>query len=117
MRAGVRVLQPSRSRCGANGRLDTSKGERGVKKKMHPTFLGGVAKKRTAFCPLFWGGQGSGLADVGHLTDPGQTNGQGPVLFCGQSTALEDPGQVSGQGPVLFKGLSTALAYFEPRRA
>ena len=108
----------------ANGRLDTSKGGNGMKKKMHPTCLGGVAKKLTAFCPLFWGGQGDGLEDVGHLTDPGQTNGQGPVLFeaksspgrpwpderpgssafYGLSTALGDPGQVSGQGPVLFMG-------------
>ena len=48
---------------------------------LHPTFLGGVAKKMTASCPLFWGGQGGGLGDVAHVTDPGQTNGQGPVLF------------------------------------
>ena len=76
---------------------------------LHPTFLGGVAKKLTASCPLFWGGQGGGLGDVAHVTDPGQTNGQGPVLFFRQKAALEDPGQTNGQGPVLFNGQSTAL--------
>ena len=87
----------------ANGRLETSKGGKGMFFLfLHPTSLGGVAKKRTASCPLFWGGQGDGLEDVGHLTDPGQTNGQGPVLFFGQKAALSDPGQANGQGPVLF---------------
>ena len=70
-------------------------------KKMQHTSLGGVAKKRTASSPLF-GGPEVAIADLGDLTDPGQLNGQGPVLFYGQSTALADPGQMNGQGPVLF---------------
>ena len=37
-------------------------------------------KKRTASRPLF-GGLRVALADLGDLTDPGQLNGQGPVLF------------------------------------
>ena len=72
----------------------------GAKKKCH-TSLGGAAKKRTASCPLFEG-QRVALADLGDLTDPGQFNGQGPVLFIGQSVALANPGQLNGQGPVLF---------------
>ena len=80
----------------AIGCIETSKVGKGANKKfLQRTSLGGVAKKRTASCPLFWGAKG-GLADVGHLTNPGQMNGQGSVLFQGQSTAL---------------------AYFEPRRA
>ena len=62
--------------------IETSKGERRMKEVfLHPTFLGGVAKKLTASCPLFWGVWGGGLGDVAHVTDPGQTNGQGPVLL------------------------------------
>ena len=47
---------------------------------LHRTSLGGVAKKRTASRPLF-GGLRVALADLGDLTDPGQLNGQDPVLF------------------------------------
>ena len=63
----------------AIGRIETSKGE-GDEKKMQRTSLGGVAKKRTASRPLFEG-RGVAPADLGDLTDPGQLNGQGPVLF------------------------------------
>ena len=97
---------------------------------LHPTFLGGVAKKMTASCPLFWGVRGVAwetlhmlrtparrtarvqccfLPKKAALEPPGQTNGQGPVLFLRQKAALEDPGQTNGQGPVLFNGQSTAL--------
>ena len=53
-------------------------------KKMHRASLGGVAKKRTASRPLF-GGPRVALADFGDLTDPGQLNSQGPVLFRGKA--------------------------------
>ena len=65
----------------ANGRLETSKGGQGVKQKLHPTSLGWVAKKKGSILSSLLGGPGGGLADVGLLTDPGQTNGQGPVIF------------------------------------
>ena len=78
---------------------------------MRRTSLGGVAKKRTASCPLFEG-RGVALADLGDLTDPGQFNGQGPVLFIRQSVALAVPGQFNGQGPVLFIGQSVAHSVF-----
>ena len=66
----------------ANGRIQRpGRGGGGSKDFfLHRASLGGVAKKRTASRPLF-GGPRVALADLGDLTDPGQLNGQGPVLF------------------------------------
>ena len=64
----------------------------------------GCKKNDSILSSFLGGGQWGGLGDVAHVTDPGQTNGQGPVLFFRQKAALEDPGQTNGQGPVLFLG-------------
>ena len=81
MRARVRASQPSRSR---GLPLAVSKGLEGgggrTKTKMYCTSLGGLTKKGQHPVPFF-GGLRVALADLGDLTDPGQLNGQGPVLF------------------------------------
>ena len=61
--------------------IDTSKGERWMKDFFAPHLPRRGCKKIDSILSSFLGGQGGGLGDVAHVTDPGQTNGQGPVLF------------------------------------
>ena len=67
----------------ANGSIDTLNVGLGANNKfLQRTSLGVAAKKKDSILSSFLGANG-GLADVGHLTNPGQMNGQGPVLFMG----------------------------------
>ena len=61
--------------------IDTSKGEREMKDFFCTHLPRRGCKKNDSILSSFLGGQGGGLGDVAHVTDPGQTNGQGPVLF------------------------------------
>ncbi len=90
--------------------IDTSKGGKGDERFfLHPTFLGGVAKKIDSIMSSFLGGSGGWPGRRCTCYGPRPDERPGSSAFFRQKAALEDPGPTNGQGPVLFNGQSTAL--------